>query len=141
MRKQIVSHFLNAITNAFKNEVNSGLVAFVLTTPSSEKLKEAREHLRYWPYVKAFYPKSDTQMYVLFYVGDMKSKVLYGYYRFRAQQLLNQCLRQYHAEFSESKICKSLFYCYHPNGFLRPDDLLKPFSVFINELDKPFINN
>ena len=60
---------LNAKSLILASNRQSGMVVFVLSTPTAQQLKDAREHLRYWPYVKAFWPIDETHMRVLVFVG------------------------------------------------------------------------
>ena len=114
----------------------SGMVFFSLTAPSAEKLKDVREHLRYWPYVKAFKPVDATHMKVLVFIGKGITDEKWDYYVSRSCELMNQCVRQYQALFVKRNGYPALWLCqYHHNGFLRPDDLLKPFCDFIDELN------
>ena len=108
----------------------SGMVFFSLAAPSAEKLKDAREHLRYWPYVKAFKPVDATHMKVLVFVGKGITDERWDYYVARSCELMNQCLRQHQAYFVMISGCPLLWlHRYHSNGFLRPNDLLKPFCL------------
>ena len=114
----------------------SGMVAFMLSTPTTQQLKDVREHLRYWPYVKAFRPVDETRMKVLVFVGRGISETQWNYYVTRSCELMNQCVRQYQALLVTTNECPVfLLYQYHRNGFLRPDDLLKPFCDFIDEIN------
>jgi hypothetical protein len=113
------------------------MVFFSLTAPTAEKLKDAREHLRYWSYVKAFKPVDETHMKVLVYICRGITKEKWDYYVTRSCELMNQCLRQYQAFFVMTNGCPALWLRqYHQNGFLRPDNLLKPFCDFIDELNQ-----
>ena len=115
----------------------SGMVLFLLTAPTAEKLKDAREHLRYWPYVKAFKPVDETHMKVLVFVGKGITDDKWDYYVTRSGELMNQCVRQHQALFVIKSGCPALWIRqYHHNGFLRPDNLLKPFCDFIDELNQ-----
>ncbi len=115
--------------------MKNGMVVFMLYAPTTSQLMDAREHLRYWPYVKAFYPVDSTHISVCVYVARNNQRSMWSYYVTRSSELMNLCVRQYQASFSLTCTRPSTgFRQYHPNGFLRPDDLLKPFSDFINEL-------
>ena len=127
---------------AFKRQ--SGMVVFVLSAPTAQQLKDAREHLRYWPYVKAFQPMDETHMKILVFVGRGFSEMQWNYYVTRSRELMNQCVRQYQALFVTANECSAFWLRhYHRNGFLRPDDLLKPFCDFIDEIyqEPSSINN
>ena len=119
------------------SERHFGMAIFSLTASSAEKLKDAREHLRYWPYVKAFKPVDETHMKVLVFVGKGITDEKWDYYVTRSCELMNQCVRQYQAYFVMSSGCPALWLRqYHQNYFLRPDNLLKPFCDFIDELNQ-----
>ena len=116
---------------------HSGMMFFLLTAPTVEMLREAREHLRYWPYVKAFKPMDETHMKVLVFVGRGIPESKWNYYVSRSCELMYQCVRQYQALFVVTNGWPALWLRrYHHNGFHRPDDLLKPFCDFIDELNQ-----
>jgi len=127
---------LNAKSLRLAQKRQSGMVVFVLSTPIAQQLKDAREHLRYWPYVKAFQPMDETHMKVLVFVGRGIPEKKWNYYVTRSCELMNQCVRQYQALFIMTNECPAFgLRQYHRNGFLRPDDLLKPFCDFIDEMN------
>lgn len=127
---------LNAKSLRLASKRQSGMVVFMLSTPTAQQLKDAREHLRYWPYVKAFRPVDETHMKVLVLVGRGIPKTKWNYYVTRSCELTNQCVRQYQALFVTTNECPAFWLrLYHRNGFLRPDDLLKPFCDFIDEVN------
>ena len=126
---------LNAKSLRLTSKRKSGMVIFVLSAPTAQQLKDAREHLRYWPYVKAFRPIDDTHMEVLVFVGRGIPEIKWNYYVTRSCELMNQCVRQYQALFVTTNDGSTFrLHQYHCNGFLRPDDLLKPFCDFIDEM-------
>lgn len=119
---------------AFKQQ--SGMVVFMLSAPTTQQLMDTREHLRYWPYVKAFWPVDEIHMKVLVFVGRGIIETKWNYYVTRSCELMNQCVRQYQALFVTTNECPAFgLRQYHRNGFLRPDDLLKPFCDFIDEMN------
>ena len=135
MRQKTFLQKLRAISLRLTSKRYSGMMLFLLTAPTAEMLREAREHLRYWPYVKAFKPVDDTHMNVLVFVGKGITDERWDYYVARSCELMNQCLRQYQAYFVMISGSPLLWlHRYHSNGFLRPNDLLKPFCDFIDEL-------
>lgn len=116
---------------------HSGMVFFMIKAPTAENLKDAREHLRYWPYVKAFQPIDETHLKVLVLVGRGIPETKWDYYVIRSCELMNQCLRQHQVFLMVSSGCPFLFVRhYHHNGFMRPDNLLKPFCDFIDEFNQ-----
>ncbi len=137
MRKKSILQFL--IANPFRlvSRRHCGMVVFNLSAPTPQQLKDAREHLRYWPYVKAFRLVDETHMKVIVFIGRGIPDTRWGYYVKRSCDLMNQCVRQYQALFvmtNENEV--PIIQQYHSNTFLRPDDLLKPFCDFIDELQQ-----
>ncbi len=127
---------LNAKSLQLASKRQSGIVVFILSAPSAQQLKDTREHLLYWPYVKAFRPVDETHMNVQVLVGRGVSETQWKYYVTRSCELMNLCVRQHQALFVTTKERPTFWlHQYHRNGFLRPDDLLKPFCDFIDELD------
>ena len=127
---------LNAMSLRLASKRQSGMVVFVLSTPTAQQLKDAREHLRYWPYVKAFRPVDETHMKVLVLVGRGIPETKWNYYVTRSCELMNQCVRQHQALFVTTNEYPAFgLRQYHRNGFLRQDDLLKPFCDFIDEMN------
>lgn len=114
----------------------SGMATFILSAPTTNQLKEAREHLRYWPYVKAFIPTDNTHIKVCIFIGRGITEKNWDYYEARSCELMNLCVQQYHASFVIApEHPASWLKQYNSNGFLRPDDLLKPFCDFIDEIN------
>ncbi len=137
MRQKSILQKIKVKSFQLSSKRYSGMMFFSLTAPTTEKLKDAREHLRYWPYVKAFKPVDETHMKVLVYIGRGIPKEKWDYYVSRSCELMNQCVRQYQAIFVMTSNYPTLWLRqYHHNGFLRPDDLLKPFCDFIDELNQ-----
>jgi len=127
---------LNAKSLRLASKRQSGMMVFVISAPTAQQLKDAREHLRYWPYVKAFWPVDETHMKVLVFVGRGIPETKWNFYVTRSCELMNQCVRQYQALFVTTNECPAFgLRQYHRNGFLRPDDLLKPFCDFIDEMN------
>ena len=76
----------------------------------------------------------ETRMKVLVFVGRGISETQWNYYSTRSCELMNLCVRQHQAWFVPTNECPAFcLHQYHRNGFLRPDDLLKPFCDFIDE--------
>ena len=126
---------LNAKSLRLTSKRQSGMVVFMLSAPTMQQLKDAREHLRYWSYVKAFRPVDETHMKVLVFVGRGIPETKWNFYVNRSCELMNQCVSQYQALFvTTDDIKETTFQKYHHNGFLRPDDLLRPFCNFIDDL-------
>lgn len=126
---------LNARPLGLPLKRQSGMAVFILSAPTAQQMNDAREHLRYWPYVKAFRPVDETHMKVLVLVGRGIPETEWNYYVARSCELMNLCVRQYQALFVTTSECAAFWLRqYHRNGFLRPDDLLKPFCDFIDEM-------
>ena len=116
------------------SQPKSGMLLLLLTAPTAPQLQGAREHLRYWPYVKAFKPFDETHMGVVIFLSKGTTATLWNYYATRSCELLTQCVKQYQAHFTlSSRHTSSFIKRYHPNGFLRPDNLLIPFLKFIEQ--------
>lgn len=127
---------LNAKSLRLVSKRQSGMMVFMLSAPTAQQLKDAREHLRYWPYVKAFRPVDETHMKVLVLVGRGITEANWDFYVTRSCELMNQCVSQEQALFvMANNTSVSFFHKYHQNGFLRPDDLLKPFCDYIDEMN------
>lgn len=137
MRQKSFLHYLRANSFRLTSGRHSGMVFLTLSAPTAEMLNNAREHLRYWPYVKAFKPVDETHMNVLVFIGKGIPEKDWDYYVFRSCELMNQCVKQYLALFVITSGGSLLWLCrYHRNEFLRPDNLLKPFCDFIDELNQ-----
>ena len=135
---RIVEFLQSLSTKSFKlaSKRQSGMVVFMLSTPTTQQLKDAREHLRYWPYVKAFRPVDKTHMEVLVFVGRGIPEAKWHYYVIQSCILMNQCVRQHQGTFVITDVKSDrCFHKYHENEYLRPDDLLKPFCNFIDEMN------
>ena len=127
---------LNAKSVGLTSKRQSGMVFFTLSAPTAQQLMDTREHLRYWPYVKSFRPVDETHIKVLIFVGRGIPKAQWDNYVTRSCELMNQCVRQHQALFVMTKGYPSFWLRqYHRNGFLRPDELLKPFCDFIDDID------
>ena len=137
MRKICILHFLRTKMLRLASRRQFGMVVFLLSAPTAEKLKEVCEHLRYWSYVKAFKPVDETHMKVLILVGRGIPETTWNYYVTRSCELMNQCVRQYRALFVITNDYSAFWLRrYHHNGFLRPDNLMKPFCDFIDEFNQ-----
>jgi len=115
----------------------TGLAQITLCAPSPQALLAAREHLRYWPYVKSFRTTSATTLRATVFIGEGLSASRWSYYCRRSMEIMNLCLRQHKARFI---VCSGPLPAFEPqiepSLFLRPDDLLLPFSDFIDAADR-----
>lgn len=135
MRQKSFLQKLRAISLQLTSKRYSGMMLFLLTAPTAERLRDSCEHLRYWPYVKAFKPVDATHMNVMVFIGKGITDERWDYYVTRSCELMNQCIRQYQAYFIVTSSRHLLWlHRYHSNGFLRPNDLLKPFCDFIDKM-------
>lgn len=135
---RIIGFLQNLISKLlrFTSGPHSGMIVFMLSAPTAHQLNGVREHLRYWSFVKAFQPVDETHMRVLVFVGRGVTEKMWNYYVARSNVMMNQCVTQYQALFVlTSERPAFLLHKYHRNGFLRPDDLLKPFCDFIDEMN------
>ncbi|MBQ8240281.1 MAG: hypothetical protein IJZ38_05520 [Bacteroides sp.] len=108
---------------------------FLIVVPKKEYVSHVKEHLRYWPYVKAFSEDVPHFINVRICIGTVHSKRERVYFTTRACELIQLCLRQY-----GTLICpntssgKFIYRKYSRTLFLRPDDQLKEFRPFITEI-------
>lgn len=107
---------------------------FIMVSSTPCQMKAACEHLKYWPYVKAFYPVDDTHIKVIIYVSNHVKKFLWESYIIQSMKLMNQCVSQYGCVFIYYKMRRSIPLKYRSIQFLRPDEMSKPFSYFIDEM-------
>lgn len=109
---------------------------YLILVPRQEDSSHVKEHLRYWPYVKAF---CGTEIiWVRVFIGRTHDKKEWNRYVNRSGELIAQCLRQYHVKVGivAEEFCNTPI-GYTPCLFLRPDEILKEFRTFIDELDQP----
>lgn len=116
----------------------TGLAELTLYATSRKGLLDAREHLRYWPFVKEFreitplgFPHA---LRVTIFIGrGLTHKQWLNYCR-RGQELMTLCVKQHKAFFCGwSDELLHFAPHYTDSEYLRPDDLLQPMSNFINE--------
>ncbi|MCI7555910.1 MAG: uracil-DNA glycosylase family protein [Bacteroidales bacterium] len=123
-------------TDHWRNS-GTGLTEMTLCAPTRRALLDAREHLRYWPYVKEFREKDYLKLRVIIFIGKGYSRKQWNDYCQRAMELLTLCVMQYKACFKGWTAELDHFEPqYTDNEFLRPDNLLQPMSNFFdaNEL-------
>lgn len=110
---------------------------FLIDTRHEKSIPLIKEHLRYWPYVKAF---ADTK------AGCIKVRVCIGHvsndrekelYVNRSRQLILMCLQQY-GGIVVTPVNQGWCFFRHYEGslYLRPDYLVGDFRSFIDEIDK-----
>lgn len=109
---------------------------FIMIAFMPNQMKAACEHLKYWPYVKAFYPLSDKYMKVIIYIGTHIQENLWEHYVLQSIQLMNKCVSQYSCTFLLNNSRKDFSMKYRSDVFLRPDSMLKSFAYFIDDVEK-----
>lgn len=111
---------------------NNQFQEYLILVPRQEDCSRVKEHLRYWPYVKAF---CGTEIiWVRVFIGRTRSKKEWNRYVNRSGELIAQCLRQYHVKVAivREEFCNTPI-GYTPDLFLRPDEMLKDFRSFIDD--------
>lgn len=113
----------------------TGLAEITLCAPTRRALLDAREHLRYWPFVKEFHDIDYLRLRVTIFVGRGYSRRQWQHYCQSGMELMTLCVKQYKAYFRQWSDELSFFEpSYNPTEFLRPDNLLQPMSNFIDEM-------
>lgn len=120
----------------FQVKPSTGLCEYLMVAPDAKACKQAREHLRYWPYVKEFHPVGCFPMLVVHVmIGQNLSEEKWNRTLERATKLMDDCLRQYKTLMIPVQEMKTFHPAYHDGQFLRPDDLVTPFAPFIKEVE------
>lgn len=113
----------------------TGLAEFTLCAPTRRALMDAREHLRYWPFVKEFRDEAYLRIRVTVFIGRGYTRKQWQRYSQRGMELMTLCVKQHQAYFREWSDELSHFDPkYTPSEYLRPDNLLQPMSNFIDEM-------
>ena len=111
----------------------TGLAEMTLSAPTRRALMDAREHLRYWPFVKEFREKDYLHLRVIIFIGKGYSRELWKGYCQRGMELMTLCVRQYKACLRGWTTELDHFEPqYTDTEYLRPDSLLQPMSNFID---------
>jgi len=113
----------------------SSLRSCLLSAPTARQINEVTEHLRYWPYVKAYRRLSDTDVEVVLHIGSFSSRAQQCYFLARSRQLILLCLRQYGVKMGPWHSVPKFTLCYSADLYLRPDEKLKSLASFILGLD------
>lgn len=108
---------------------------FLIETPKMELVSQIKEHLRYWPYVKAFADTRAGHIKVRVCIGNVRNAKEQEHYVARSRELILLCLRQYGVEVQSIDKGWCFFRHYEGSLFLRPDYLLRDFRSFIDEMD------
>lgn len=110
---------------------------FLIESHHKEFVLQIKEHLRYWPYVKAFADTKTGQIKVRVCIGNVSNVKEQERYVARSCELILLCLRQYDVMVLPVDNGWGFFHHYMDSLFLRPDDMLKDFRSFIDKLDQP----
>lgn len=107
------------------------------------QLEQIANHLRYWPYVKYYCFIDDRSIMVGMRLGETRNHRERVHLYKRSRQLILLCLRQYDVEITPWHLDpKGFIPTYSEDLFVRPTATVRPFSTFIEELDrnamKPF---
>lgn len=114
----------------------TGLAEMTLCAPTRRALLDAREHLRYWPYVKAFDDAGYHRLRVVVFIGRGYSRMMWQRYCQAAMELMSLCVKQHGAYFKGWSTEMNHFEPqYTDSEYLRPDNLLQPMSNFIDEIE------
>lgn len=104
----------------------TGLVHVTMVCPSRHALLSAREHLRFWSFVKEFHEESECRMSVTISVGKELCRKMWREYCEKAVEMMNLCLKQYdvRCEVSTKEVLD-----FDPivdgSTFIRPDDFME----------------
>ena len=108
---------------------------FLIVVPKKEYISRVKEHLRYWPYVKAFSENTPHFINARICIGTICSPKDRKHFTTRTCELIGLCLRQYGVLVCPNTVNgKSFYRKYTHSLFLRPDDQLKEFRQFIDQL-------
>lgn len=108
-----------------------------LKAPSNHQMEETLERIRYWPFVKSYIRHRSDAAKVILYVHTSTNPKNQDYYLERSKKLVSDCLRQEEIIVSRKwKMVKNYKPIYTPYLYVRPDDSLKVFAKYIDELDK-----
>lgn len=113
----------------------TGLAEITLCAPTRRALLDAREHLRYWPFVKEFRDLDNLRLRVTIFVGHGYTRKQWKHYCQSGMELMTLGVKQHRAYFRQWTDELSHFEpSYTPSEYLRPDNLLQPMSNFIDEM-------
>ena len=108
----------------------------LLTAPTARQMTDATEHLRYWPYVKAYRRLGDKCVEAVMLVGSFSTHAHQSYVLAHSRRIILLCLRQYGIKMGCWHEEKEFAPSYSANLFLRPDEKLKTLSSFIQEVEQ-----
>ena len=113
----------------------TGLVSLRLECPSSEKLMKAREHLKYWRFVKEFHEVDERSIRVTVSIGKDLCPKKWKEYCELGMNLMNSAVKQYEGEFV-STMLEDVWFCpiVTSSTFIRPDADIEPlYNLFNNK--------
>lgn len=111
----------------------TGLMHVTMEGSSRQALVSAREHLKFWSFVKEFHEEGECKMCVTVFIGKGLCKKMWRVYCEKAIEMMNLCLKQYevHCEVSTKEVLD-----FHPvvdgSTFIRPDDFMESMYNLIN---------
>lgn len=111
-------------------------VSAVLVAPSAHQLQQAADHLRYWPFVKAYQHVDDTKLVAVIYLGDKPLQRSLRKMKKHAEHVMYLCLRQYGVKVLgpwDDRELDSLVFL-EEDLFMRPNCTLKSLSEFMDPL-------
>lgn len=108
---------------------------FLIDTRHEVSVAQIKEHLRYWPYVKAFADNGARSIKVRVCIGQISNPHELHHYISRSRDLILSCLRQYGVVILPTDYGWFFFRHYEDSLFLRPDHLVRDFRSFIDEID------
>lgn len=85
--------------NICKKKSVSGLLCVTMQGTSREAVLSAREHLRFWSFVKEFHELSECRMSVTIFVGKGLCQKMWRKYCERSVEMMNLCVKQYDVHF------------------------------------------
>lgn len=140
MKKNYVLPFIYNLRKRIFSKNSLGFAEYILVSSLPSQLKAACEHLKYWPYVKAFYPIDNMHIKVIIYIGNHIQEDKWEHYLIQSLQLMNKCVNQYGCIFIyKNANCKSFKLKYKADAFIRPDNMLRSFAYFIDDIENlPF---
>ena len=116
-----------------KKKSVSGLLCVIMQGTSRKAILSAREHLRFWSFVKEFHEVSECRMSVTIFIGKGLCKKMWKKYCEKSVEMMNLCVKQYDVHF-ETNTKEILNFIPQIDGttFIRPDDFIEPMYNLLN---------
>lgn len=108
----------------------------LLSAPTPKQMTDATEHLRYWPYVKAYRKLDEKNVEAVMFVGSFPTHVQQNFVLTHSRRIILLCLRRYGIKMGRWYEEKEFTPNYSADLFLRPDEKLKPLASFIQEVEQ-----